>query len=117
MFFKNRTECPTPISFVKFKSRATLLINGCSNSMPIKDHVPELKYAQFPPVAGTAATAAAVSCEHDATTCAPTKSVCPAMSSRNGPNTVPEGTNGGNCSTESPAALNNAPDQSRRTGL
>jgi hypothetical protein len=34
---------------------------GCGISMPIRDHVPELIYAQSFPSAGTAATADAVS--------------------------------------------------------
>jgi hypothetical protein len=34
----------------------------------MSDQVPELRYAQLPPLAGTAATADPVSCEHDAMT-------------------------------------------------
>ena len=60
--------------------------------MPSSDHVPELIYAQPLPLAGTAATAAAVSCEQLATTCEPNSPTSSEMVGNIGPSTVPEAT-------------------------
>src|SRR5947208_15752478 len=68
-FFKKRIVPSSPTSFVKPARRAAAVNIGARNSAPTSDHVPELMYAHgSSPDAGTAATAAAVSCEHDATT-------------------------------------------------
>ena len=61
IFFRNRMLRPTPPSFVKLHPSAASVMIGCGISMPMRDQVPELMYAQSFPSAGTAATADAVS--------------------------------------------------------
>ena len=92
------------------------LMTGCGHSTPMSDHVPELKYAQSPPLAGTAATAAPVSCEQVATT-----SICgrPTSVARfffMGPSLAPDGQMGANKSSRRPSAVNNLSDQPLWTG-
>jgi hypothetical protein len=67
-----------------------------SSSMPISDHVPELRKAHPSPSTGVAATAAAVSWDRPATTVAFPKPVFSAISLRKGPKGVPDDTISGN---------------------
>ena len=68
MFLSKRVVPQTPPSLVKLRSSTVRVTNGCCVSAPSSDQVPELKKAQSPPLAGTAATADPVSCEAGATT-------------------------------------------------
>ena len=65
--------------------------SGCAISTPISDQVPELMYAHDRPRAGTAATAAAVSCVAGAMTGMGARPVSARQSLRSGPRTVPGG--------------------------
>src|SRR5262249_11482960 len=64
-------------------------MSGAGISTPISDPVPELMYAQEAPCAGTAATAAAVSCDAGAMTGAGLTPASVATDARSGPSTVP----------------------------
>jgi hypothetical protein len=68
MFFNSRLVPAIPPSFVKLNTIAGSEITGAGVSTPISDQVPELMNAQSSPLAGTAATADAVSCVAGATT-------------------------------------------------
>lgn len=57
-----------PRSLVKLASREASVSTGASSSRPASDQVPQEMYAKCGPVAGTAATAEAVSCEATVTT-------------------------------------------------
>src|SRR5436305_13929900 len=89
MFFRKRMVPPTPPSLVKLYACTLSLMSGAGNSAPISDHVPELMYAHDVPAAGTAATAAAVSCDAGATTGTERNPVSAATDERSGPSTVP----------------------------
>src|ERR1039457_5317248 len=102
-------------------------MTGCGHSTPMIDQVPELKQAQFPPLAGTAATAAPVSCEHDAMTsiCGPSsvalrrgdRPVSMARVFFNGPGRVPDGQMGANKSSRNSSASSNFFDHVLVCGL
>src|ERR1035441_2892021 len=89
-------------------------MTGCGHSTPMIDQVPELKQAQFPPLAGPGAPAAPVSCEHDAMTsiCGPSSVALrrvdrPVSAARFffiGPSRVPDGQIGANKSSRSLSA-------------
>src|SRR5262249_40910783 len=99
-------------------SRAASLIIGSGNSTPINDQVPELRKAQFWPVAGSAATAAPVSWDKEAITWTfSSKPVCFATSGRNGPSTVPEATQSGRTLRGSRSALISRSGQVLAVGL
>src|SRR5205809_8074255 len=107
-FFKKRIVPSSPTSFVKPARRAADVNTGARNSAPTSDHVPELMYAHgSSPDAGTAATAAAVACEHDATTRgarpAP-RAAAGSTAGSPGPRTVPEFTIVGQRAGSAPAA-------------
>ena len=69
-------------------------MNGAGDSTPISDQVPQERNAQFvEESAGMAATAAPVSCEHEATTSVSGESpVSAAIAGRILPSVVPEAT-------------------------
>ena len=91
MFCKKRIRPPTPPSLVNSALRASSVRMGSGNSKPSKDHVPELRKAMAPSplMAGTAATAEAVSCEPTAITFIWPRPVSSAISSRSEPRTLP----------------------------
>src|SRR5262245_50030569 len=89
MFFSSRIVPPTPPSLVKLIAAVCSLMSGPGISTPISDQVPELRYAQDEPLAGTAATAAAVSCAAGAMTCTGESPVSAATCVRKGPSAVP----------------------------
>src|SRR3989442_1454286 len=66
-FFRRRVVPQTPASLVKLSLNASSEMTGASNSIPSKDHVPELRNAVWSR-AVTAATAEAVSCDAGAIT-------------------------------------------------
>src|SRR5213595_4117488 len=107
LFFKKRIVPSSPTSFVKPARRAAAVNTGARNSAPTSDHVPELMYAHgSSPDAGTAATAAAVSCEHDATTRGPRlapRAAAGSTSGSTGPRIVAGFTIGGQRAGSSPA--------------
>src|SRR2546426_718946 len=89
MFLSKRIVPPTPPSLVKFTFKARSSVNGIFVSMPISDQVPELIYAHDSPCAGTAATAAAVSCVAGTITGIDEQPALLQTVGRNGPSTVP----------------------------
>ena len=107
-FLRKRIVPSSPTSFVNPAWRAAAVNTGARNSAPTSDHVPELMYAHgSSPDAGTAATADAVSCEHDATTRGPRprpRAAAGSASRRTGPRTVPGFTIVGQRAGSSPAA-------------
>src|ERR1700722_3045677 len=93
MFFRKRVVPPKPASLVKLSLRTSSLISGAGNSTPSNDQVPEERYAQSSlSSAGTAATAAPVSCEQVATTWSSPRPVSARTSGDNGPKIVPGAT-------------------------
>src|SRR5690554_2495530 len=94
MFFNKRVEPSAPPSLVKFNEKVSSLITGCSDLIPIKDQVPELRYAKRSPSAGTASTADPVSCPATAITSTPCRPLVRSAESDNGPILVPEKTKG-----------------------
>src|SRR4030088_263798 len=84
-FFKKQVVAPTPPRLVKFILRASSVTQGESSTVPTSDQVPELMKAQSFPVAGTAATAEAVSWQAGTINRVPRK----AESVLNGAPTVP----------------------------
>ena len=68
MFLRKRVVPQIPPSFVKLRSKLLSLTIGAWVSIPIRLHVPLLRYANPSFFAGTAATALAVSCPATATT-------------------------------------------------
>ena len=82
----------------------------------MSDQVPELMYAQLSPVAGTAATAAAVSWVAVATTGTDPRPVSAAMAARSGPRTVPGATSDPRRSVERPSFCTSGNAQERVAG-
>src|SRR6516162_7227000 len=95
IFFRNRTLPPYPSSLVKLALREASSIFGSLVSTPMRDQVPELINAQSFPSAGTATTAAPVSCEQLAETWQPVSPVSDAISLASGAKSVPERTTDG----------------------
>ena len=91
MFCRNVILPPMPPSLVNSARRASSVSIGWSSSTPSNDHVPELMNAtgDSSSLAGTAATALAVSCEPTAMTSTSPSPVSSAMSLRSFPRTVP----------------------------
>ena len=91
MFCRNVILPPMPPSLVNCALRASSVSMGASISTPSNDHVPELMKATgcSSALAGTAATALAVSCEPTAMTSTSPNPVSSAMSLRRRPRTVP----------------------------
>src|SRR4051812_27034872 len=87
----------TPRSLGKFAVRLASVRTGWESSTPTRDQVPEETYAKFFSLAGTAATAEAVSCEPTATTfVAAGRPVRSAMAGSSVPTVSPGCTSGGN---------------------
>ena len=86
MFRRWRTVPSSPSSLVKSAARLASVSTGASGSRPASDQVPVQMYANRSPVAGTAATAEAVSCEATAVTgTGPVAPICSSTSGRSTP--------------------------------
>src|SRR5512133_4282884 len=119
MFFKRRVVPSMPPSLVMFSSWARGKRQAFCTSIPMSDHVPELRYAQLglPELAaGTPATAEAVSCVGGATTFIGGKPARSATSARSFPSVVPGGTILGKILFGRSNFLSKGMDQFRFTG-
>ena len=94
--FAPRYHPPMVYSFVKPRSQLFFSEMGAGIRQPRMLHVPQLMYAQWSPSAGTAATAAEVSCPQVVTTGTGPRPVSCCTVAESGPRTVPGSTSGAN---------------------